>query len=131
MIKEKELRLAVILTGGISLTVHMHGVSKELLKLVRASKVYHQVPHSKRQISSYSEYNNVKTRETDTEEIYFELLQEIGKYVDARIIIDVIAGSSAGGVNGVFLAHALAHDLSIDKHRKMWLNHADVIELMD
>jgi len=129
--KEKELRLAVILTGGISLTVHMHGVSKELLKFVRASKIYHKAPHSRRQISSYNDYNDDTKRETDTEEIYFELLQEIGKYVDLRILIDVIAGSSAGGINGIFLAHAVAHDLPIDDHRKMWLQHADVLELMD
>lgn len=129
--KEKELRLAVILTGGVSLTVHMHGVSKELLKLVRASKIYHKAPHSRRQASSYHDYNDDKSRETDTEEVYYELLQEIGKYIDLRILIDVIAGSSAGGVNGIFLAHAVAHDLAIDDHRKMWLQHADVLELMD
>ena len=37
--KEKELRLALVCFGGISLAVYMHGVSKEVLKLIRASKL--------------------------------------------------------------------------------------------
>ena len=35
--REKELRLALVCYGGISLAVCMHGVSKEILKLARAS----------------------------------------------------------------------------------------------
>ena len=35
--QEKELRLALVCYGGISLAVYMHGVSKEILKLARAS----------------------------------------------------------------------------------------------
>ena len=42
MIK-RELRLAVVIYGGASLAVYMHGVTKELLKLVRASKVFHEL----------------------------------------------------------------------------------------
>ena len=35
--REKELRIALVCFGGISLAVYMHGVSKEILKLIRAS----------------------------------------------------------------------------------------------
>ena len=38
MIREKELRLAIVCYGGVSLAVYMHGVTKELWKLLRASE---------------------------------------------------------------------------------------------
>ena len=41
MQSEKELRLALVCFGGVSLAVYMHGVTKEVLKLVRASRRYH------------------------------------------------------------------------------------------
>ena len=59
--------------------------------------------------------------EYDTEVVYFELLREIGRHVELRVIVDVIAGASAGGINGVMLARALAHDLPVAHLRDMWL----------
>ena len=35
--REKELRLALVCYGGVSLAVYMHGTTKEVWKLVRAS----------------------------------------------------------------------------------------------
>ena len=35
--REKELRLALVCYGGVSLAVYMHGATKEVWKLVRAS----------------------------------------------------------------------------------------------
>ncbi len=130
--REKELRLAIVLTGGVSLAVYMYGVSKELLKLVRASRVYHSIPdYQERKKSTYSSLNDDPLRETDTEEIYFDLISELSSHTELRVIIDVISGASAGGVNGVMLGRAIAHDLPLDAHRAMWLEHADVLELMD
>ena len=37
----------------------------------------------------------------------FELLRKIGKVLDLRVVVDIIAGASAGGINGVILARAL------------------------
>ena len=36
-LREKELRIALVCSGGVSLAVYMHGMTKEILKLVRAS----------------------------------------------------------------------------------------------
>ena len=41
--REKELRIALVCFGGISLAVYMHGISKEVLKLVRASAALHDI----------------------------------------------------------------------------------------
>jgi len=130
--KEKELRLALVCYGGVSLAVYMHGVTKEIQKLLRASALFHSEPdHAKRQKLSYRDLNTDPTRETDTESFYFELLQAIGKTLDLRVFVDTIAGASAGGINGVLLARAIAHDLPMDSHRKMWLEMADITALMD
>ena len=69
-------------------------------------------------------------RETDTEAVYFEALKTIGRQLDLRVITDVVAGASAGGINGIFLARALAHDLPISNLRAMWLELADVTEFL-
>ena len=67
--------------------------------------------------------------EYDTDEIYFELLRDIGRTLELRVIVDVIAGASAGGINGTMLARALSHDLPMGALRDLWLNHADVGDL--
>ena len=39
--RQKELRIALICYGGVSLAVYMHGVTKEVWKLTRASRAFH------------------------------------------------------------------------------------------
>jgi len=51
---------------------------------------------------------------------------EAGRKVELRIIVDIIAGASAGGISGTILARALCHDLPIDQLSVLWLNKADV-----
>ena len=129
--KEKELRLALVCYGGISLAVYMHGISKEFLKAVRASKIYHSRPdYAERQRASFADLAGPAIRTADTERVYFDLIKAIGKKLDLRLLIDVIAGASAGGINGIILGRALAHDLQMDALRDVWFKHADVSELL-
>ncbi len=58
------------------------------------------------------------------------LLREIGREVELRVVVDIIAGASAGGINGAMLARALTHDLSMDALRDLWLENADVAILL-
>ncbi len=130
--REKELRLALVCYGGVSLAVYMHGVTKEIQKLARASKVYHAAPDPADRASlDYASAADSADRETDSEVAYYDMLQTIGRKLDLRVIVDVIAGASAGGINGIFLGRALAHDLTLDAHRDMWLRFADVTRLME
>ena len=128
--KEKELRFALVCYGGVSLAVYMHGVTKEILKLVRASRDFHTFSNRHQPNLTYADVAVPRDEPADTEQAYFELLRIIGQTLDLRIVVDVIAGASAGGINGVILARALAHDLSIDPLRDFWLKHSDVAELM-
>ncbi len=120
--REKELRLALVCYGGVSLAVYMHGVSKEILKLTRAS-VDHQAGAEAGGRAANSDF-------TDTEAVYLDLLHDIGRHLNLHVVVDVIAGASAGGINGILLARALALDLAFDPLRDMWLNKADVSELL-
>ncbi|MEM8798592.1 MAG: patatin-like protein [Pseudomonadota bacterium] len=129
---DRELRIALVCYGGVSLAVYMHGISREILKLVRASAALHDVPIEKsRQDADYPDCPKDSAFETDTEAVYLELLQDIGPYLNLRVVVDTIAGASAGGINGIMLARALAYDLPLEPHRKMWLELADVIELIN
>jgi len=129
--REKELRIALVCFGGVSLAVYMHGVTKEILKLVRASAALHGIrDRATRATASFFDHADPNDREYDTEAVYFELLREIGHKVELRVIVDIIAGASAGGINGTMLARALSHDLPIDAQRNLWLRNADVTELL-
>lgn len=130
--QEKELRLALVCFGGVSLAIYMHGVTKEILKLVRASHAYHSLPKgAARDQAKFADRIRPGDTEYDSEHAYFELLQELGKHVDLRVVVDVVSGASAGGINGIILARALAHDLRIDHFRNLWLHEADVSRLLD
>ena len=115
--KKRELRLAVVFYGGVSLAVYMYGITREIQKLVRASKVLHGLDATQRETVSYDEaIASQPERETDTERLYFELLKSIGDCIDLRVLVDVIAGASAGGINAIMLRRSLAHVLPLEVH---------------
>lgn len=128
--REKELRLALVCFGGVSLAIYMHGVTKEILKLARASAALHKTNDVEaRKNLSYAQSGIRGDVEIDTEDVYFSLLRDLNDVVDLRVIIDCVAGASAGGINGIFLSRALAHDLAYDPLRDLWLREADVTRL--
>lgn len=128
--KEKELRLAIVFFGGVSLAVYQHGINREILNLVRASKLHHRnredddcgIP------SFRSRYPDEPERSTG--DMYLQCLEAIGAHLSLRVIVDVISGASAGGMNGIALARALAHDLSLAPLTDMWLDDADMLKLL-
>ncbi|ATE64101.1 patatin-like protein [Rhizorhabdus dicambivorans] len=115
--KEKELRLALVCYGGVSLAVYMHGITKELWRLVRASRAFH----------------DGAAPGAGSETVYRDLLARIesGEGLRVRVLIDVIAGASAGGLNGVFLGHAISTGQSLEPLTQLWLERADVEVLLD
>lgn len=114
--KEKELRLALVCYGGISLAVYMHGVTKDIWRLARASRAFHD-----------------DTDCTGVTAVYRDMLQDIETHsgIRLRVLPDIIAGASAGGVNGIFLAHALETGQSLDPLTDLWLANADIDRLLD
>src|SRR5262245_58380860 len=112
----RELRLALVLYGGVSLAIYMHGITKELLKLVAASRALDVDPE-----------NNPFPAQT-TDHVYWETLRDLSEVsgVRTRVVVDVIAGTSAGGINGVYLAKALAENLRQDELRDLWIGKGDI-----
>ncbi|WP_174286504.1 patatin-like protein [Sphingomonas bacterium] len=115
--REKELRLALVCYGGISLAVYMHGITKEIWHLARASLAYH----------------DGHAPSTGSESVYHALFAEMQEQsgVRVRVLADIIAGASAGGINGIFLAQAIATGQSLDPLTELWLTSADVEALID
>lgn len=136
--KEKELRLALVYYGGVSLAIYQHGVNVEILNLLRASKAYHAQRNSAlRQADAHRFHRPLRDagstgvdEPVSTEPVYFDLLKQIGQSLDLRVIADVISGSSAGGINGIVLARAITHDLSIEPLTDLWLREADLVALI-
>ena len=115
--RQKELRIALVCYGGVSLAVYMHGVTKELWKLARASRIH----HSNEEIESGSEA------------VYWRLLERIESHHSLRlkVLTDIVAGASAGGINGVFLAQAIHSGQSLEPLTELWLERTDVDVLID
>jgi patatin-related protein len=129
--KEKELRLALVFFGGVSLAVYQHGINREILNLVRASKIYHAGRSGEDQMGGGSFNAHYPDEpEHSTGDLYLEFLKALGEHVALRVIVDVVAGSSAGGINGITLSAALAHDRSLQPITRMWLEQADMLSLL-
>jgi len=116
--REKELRMALVCYGGISLAVYMHGITKEIWRLARASRAFHA---------------DEPPALHPTERVYHDLLGEIAAEADLRLRVlpDIIAGASAGGINGVFLSQAIATGQSLEPLTQLWLDSADIEALID
>ncbi|MFD8705351.1 patatin-like protein [Kitasatospora sp. NPDC059648] len=97
---DQEIRLAVVLNGGVSLAVWMSGVTLELHHLAMARRWQQSV--------------------------YEPLLGLV--QADARV--DVIAGTSAGGINGAFLALGLARNRDLRGLRDLWRDHGSLERLL-
>lgn len=115
--REKELRLALICYGGISLAVYMHGITKEAWHLARASRAFHDGEEPVDAI----------------EAAYRDLLRVVEAVTGTRlrVLVDIVAGASAGGINGIFLAQAIAQGQSLDPLTTLWLETADIDALLD
>ncbi|TYC56320.1 patatin-like protein [Rhodobacterales bacterium] len=135
--KQIELRLALVLYGGVSLAIYMHGVSREILNLVRASSHRLDRTNGTRNASGGANSSDHAAAGGGPREealppvqaAYQDLLDQLSSIADIRVVVDAIAGASAGGVNGIMLARALAHDLPLESHSRMWLENADVTRL--
>ncbi len=116
--REKELRLALICYGGVSLAIYMHGITKEIWNLARASRDWHR----DRSIPGEG-----------LPAVYAEMLRDIERDTELRlrVVIDIVSGASAGGINGIFLAQAIETGQSLEPLTDLWLENADVDKLLD
>ena len=126
-----EVRFATVMYGGVSLAIYINGVAQELLRLVRAT-----APES----SESALYLSNADLEGRSEAVYREVGQRLsndGSWqadagdpltspVQSRFVVDILSGTSAGGINAIFLSKALANGQDIAQLRELWINEGDI-----
>lgn len=146
-----EVRFGVVMYGGVSLAIYINGVASELFEMACATP----------RLGVRLELDaDPKRPEPGTREIYRRLAWVMGNpelralyarqiagrampaqdvwdsaqaqaYSQTRLVVDVIAGTSAGGINGVFLAKALANGEHFSVLRDLWVEQGDIDLLLN
>jgi patatin-related protein len=134
--KLREVRFAVVMYGGVSLAIYMNGVAQELLHLVRAS-----VPRGTEGLERDEALPESEL--TGSERVYRKLAQlgeddrrqlsdiDAGDPILTQFVVDVLSGTSAGGINAIYLAKALANRQSMDELSHLWIEEGDIAKLLN
>jgi len=106
-----ELRLAFALNGGVSLAIWIGGVADEVLRCINGGRIAAEGG----------------TELSGTDNPYAAVCAELG----VRPLADVLTGTSAGGLNAVFLATAVSHGCrDLRPIRALWLEHGSFDKMM-
>jgi patatin-related protein len=118
-----EIRLALVCYGGVSLAIYMSGITRELQELVTGSAA--------RLVAG-------EAGPGGTAAVYGRLIHDLedeaagrGDPQRVRVGVDVVAGTSAGGINGICLTRALDGDYSQEAIRDFWITEGDFGKLLD
>lgn len=130
-----EIRFAVVMYGGVSLAIYINGVAQELLHLVRSTVTTVEGDEP------FFKYTQLSPSERVYRKLSYLLAGKPCNELDdclksnapitIKFIIDIISGTSAGGINGIFLAKALANSQSITNLEKMWVTEGDLSQLIN
>jgi patatin-related protein len=110
-----ELRLAVAFTGGVSLAVWMGGMAREMNLLLAASRFRHG-----KSVADTTEQGSM------VRGLYADLLNLLN--VDCSM--DVLSGTSAGGINAVILGLANVQRFDLDGLRELWFDAGSLGKLL-
>lgn len=120
----KETRIGLVLNGGLSLAVWMGGVTHEIDLLRRASRCAIGLDE-RPEVAAYDR------------PIFDTWVRFCRKHGVGRVLVDVIAGTSAGGLNGALLATAVGRGVPLDpdrgdgagpRLREMWNTSAELAD---
>ena len=138
-----------MLYGGVSLAIYMNGVVQELFRLVRATAPtypYEDDPWTQPVYFPSAEAEGLPKPLRGSELVYRKLAQALPLRdsppvkadqiadeapVRTRFVVDILSGSSAGGINGIFLAKALANQQDIKGLRDLWVDEGDIAILLN
>jgi hypothetical protein len=117
----QEIRLAITMTGGVSLAIWMGGVAREINLLTQAS--------CWRSTTTAPDAGNVVGESADTTEVR-RLYRGLLDLLDVTVETDVLSGSSAGGINSALLAYSRVNSLDLGKLRSLWLDIGSLLTLL-
>ena len=104
----RDVRLALVLNGGVSLAIWIGGVT-------------HEIDASRRGLPPGGSDDG-----HDTAPLYDRLNAILGQ----RVVVDVIGGASAGGINGVMLGAAIYTGAALPNLREVWIELGDFRKLL-
>lgn len=140
---QQEVRFAVVMYGGVSLAVYINGVAQELFRLVQATAPRAAPDAGDEGLRVHHRATGDGDVLTPSARIYRSLGQRLhaggfdgpvaaGAPVRTRFVVDILSGTSAGGINGVLLAKSLANRSDfVAPSKRIWLDVADVGKLLE
>lgn len=141
-----EVRFGIVMYGGVSLAIYINGVSNEMYELARATPRggMPPAPGGGEPGSTREVYRRLAWLVNDPplQQRYAEWLAnpqgrpdpmagEAPGDLPTRFVIDVIAGTSAGGINGLFLGKALVNDEPFAPLQDLWVREGDIGRLLN
>jgi patatin-related protein len=145
----REVRFAVVMYGGVSLAIYINGIAQELLRWARSTA---QDSTGKALIPSNASSGNAPTL-SSTECVYRKLSYILSNQdrtftpkekldqantkladnepIPTRFIVDILSGTSAGGINGIFLGKGLANGQDIGGLEDLWIKEGDMDTLIN
>ena len=114
----QEVRFATTMTGGVSLAIWMGGVTRELNLLMQASRWRRSGQVAERGVLNASAFAELQ--------LYRKLLGLLDVVAD----VDILSGTSAGGVNAVLLAFARERNRDLGCLRELWLDLGAMTDLL-
>ncbi len=115
----QEVRLATTMTGGVSLAIWMAGVAREINLLAQASqwrRVGGDLPAD----------STLKCHSEQSLTLYRQLIDLLDIVVD----VDILSGTSAGGINAALLASSRVTGSDLGGLRDIWLDLGALTELI-
>lgn len=115
----QELRLATTMTGGVSLAIWMAGVTREMNLLAQASQW-------RREGGSFPADSRLSTQAAASLRLYAGLIDLLDMIVD----VDILSGTSAGGINAALLASSRISGADLGGLRDLWLDLGALTDLL-
>ncbi|MDP9342593.1 MAG: patatin-like protein [Actinomycetota bacterium] len=132
----REIRFAVVMYGGVSLAVYINGVAQELFHMVRATAPADPAAPGSTALVPDDKLTGSEAAYRDVARILTRRLIDVEPYdrtppLAVRFVVDILSGSSAGGINAVFLGKALANDQPLAPLEALWVDEGDIAKLLN
>ncbi|RXH58941.1 hypothetical protein GRAN_2251 [Granulicella sibirica] len=127
---QQEIRFAVVLYGGVSLAIYINGVAQEMRNLVRATSGEPFTDDEARGTAPvYQRLAYILRRGQAPRTLPHK--SDVITSTETKFLVDVISGTSAGGINGIFLAKSLANNVPMTSLQDLWFNEGAIESLLN
>src|SRR6185369_1406386 len=142
---------AIVMYGGVSLAIYINGIAQELFHLVSATarekaggdtalpvdaltptqRVYRKLSYILSNRQFREDCRTQAKQAADQKKSFRVPATPADDTLETRFVIDILSGTSAGGINAIFLSKALANEQNIDQLKELWVNEGDIGVLLN